>query len=194
MGSALVDVAAIKRHLNVTTTTDDTLLDEWAERATALLEADCAREDVPFAAAQTGRVEVHDGTGTGSLWLDYPIAAVTQVALGRDPGDPDDLLDATDPDEVTFVVGRRRLRRPVGTFGARGSPDYVRVTYTTQADQPRQAAAAVLDVVASIYRQRGTEGSARVRLPDVDFVLRRAVESSDLWQRAVASLRRPVVR
>lgn len=130
----------------------------------ARLAAECGRADWPFAEAASGRVEVRDGTGTGTLYLHYPIATLTSVVLGYDPDTPDEMLDVDDPEVLLWRAGARRLVRRSGVFGGRGTPDYVHVTYATQDDLPELASRAVLEMAAGLWAQAGAEGITAERV------------------------------
>lgn len=131
------------------------------ESVEAAFVAACGRQGAPFAAAITGRVERHRGTGTSILHLDYPIATVTTVTLGYDVSEPDETLDPSDTDVLVWEAGKHVLQRvDGGRFGRFGEPGYVHVTYDTAADLPADAKEAIKRRTAEIFRRRGSEGSA----------------------------------
>lgn len=162
MASTLVPLAALVAYLGDVDEDDTTLtgvLTTLIDDIEVLFLSDCGRPDRPFGAAEAGRVEVHDGTGTPRLYLDYPITALTSVVLGLDTSDPDDTLDVADKTELAWQVGGERLvRTDGGTFGSFGSPDYVHITYDAAADEPRDAALAITQAAAMLYRRFGSEG------------------------------------
>lgn len=156
----------------------------------AMLLADCGRQTRPFQAAQTGRVELRDGTGSATLWLDYPVAALTSLTLGEDHGAPVEAVTVDDPTILLVQVGSRRLvRRDGGRFGGKGQPGVVRVVYDAQADQPRLAALAILEVAAQFYRRRGSEETTSYREGGFSAELAPAKATSPAWQTAVSALR-----
>lgn len=152
----------------------------------AALNADCLRSERPFLVAPTppavmaARTEVHDGTGGRSLYLDFPVAALTTLVLGYDVSDPDTTLDVGDPTEVQFRVGHRRIRRLDGEFGCQGQSGYVHVTYTPKADAPDDAVQVLMDEVARLWQQRGSQDAVLERYGGAHVEL--AVERSAAWK------------
>lgn len=120
-------------------------------------ERSCNREGVPFQDAQSNREEIHDGSGSATLFLDYAPAAIDSIAIGPDEDEPDEELDPTDADVVRWVPGSRELQRVAGYWGEKGVKAAVRITYDSQADLPGLAKQAVLRACAIIYRQLGSE-------------------------------------
>lgn len=184
----LVTVAKCQDFIGISQSTDTTLVTDILEHVEALFERETGRSRSPYSAALTARAEVKDGTGTDTLFLDYPISAITTVKLGHDSSDPVETLDATDPDTLTFATGSRRLvRTDGGVFGRPGQARYVHVTYNTQADLPDDAQLAIKRVVAMVYRQRGHEDATSESLANhsIDFA-----RSDPFWERAVKGNRR----
>lgn len=124
------------------------------DSAEATFERQCGRSEIPFRAADPARVEVRDGTGSCSLWTDYPIASIASIVLGFDVGTPDQTVDLS---RALFAVGGREITRRDGWFGLFGAPRYVHITYATQDDLPEDAALAVMRAAATLYRQLGSE-------------------------------------
>lgn len=171
-----------------------------------LLE-DLNRNRIPFQVAEPARSEIHDGTGSNSVWLDYPIAAVTDpILLGHDPTNPEEELDPTDPTEIVVLVGDRRIRRVGGggtlglvtrrrrrggpCFGPWAEPGFVHVTYDTDDDLPGPAKLAVIRGTTLIYNQRGVEETKRHRLPDLTLDLKSFISDMPEWRQCVKLLRR----
>ncbi|KKL13679.1 hypothetical protein LCGC14_2523360 [marine sediment metagenome] len=189
----LVSYAELKDYLQLPNDAQETPITALLERVEGTLEAECDREALPFLAAQSGRAEWRDGTGTKYLRLYYPIAVLTSITLGRDSSDPVDTLDVADVDVISFSVGGTRLTRTDGgKFGARGSPRYVKVTYDAAAFLPNAAKEAVMDVAAGRVRQFGTEGFKSFKLLDSGGSLRKLMDDSGAWRRAVEQYRRNV--
>lgn len=156
------------------------------DQVEAAFEADCGRASRPFQAAQNGRTERKDGTGTAVLYLDYPIAALTSVKLGYNAADPDEVLEVADQTKLVWDVGRGRLVRvDGGVFGCNRQPGYVTVVYNTQADLPADAARAVIHGTAVLYRQRGAEDASSESIGGTRAELIKAFEGDSVWQRAV---------
>lgn len=161
MASVLVpvaDVVAFLGDVEATDTTAAAVLGTLIDQVEAAFLSACGRTDRPFAAAAT-RTEVHDGTGTATLWLHYPITTLTSVILGLDVLDPDDTLAVDDQTELAWRAGSARLRRTDGgVFGAPGVPNYVTVVYDAAADLPSDAALAITHATAMLWRRLGSEG------------------------------------
>lgn len=165
-----------------------------AAQVQAHLETQCRRRDVPFRAAQGGRVERRDGTGGATCWLDYPIETVTSVRLGHDPAAPDVDLDPADPAVLLWRAGTRRLTRvDGGTFGRFGVPLWIQVTYDAQADLPEDAALAVLRVTAAVYNSRGAEEVRTEREGGYSADMAAVAESDPIWQAVVAAYGRKLL-
>lgn len=164
------------------------IVERLIDQVEALFLAHANRRERPFQAAQTARVEVHDGTGTATLWLDYPLAALTAVKIGADSTAPDETLTVADLTVLRYGIGGRRLQRvDGGCFGTAGDPRVVHVTYNAQADLPQTAAVAILRAVAAIYRQRGAEGSASERVGGFAADLSDWTKEDATWRDAVAA-------
>lgn len=167
---------------------DRTLLESILDGVEDSFEAACNRRERPFQEApDVDRLEVRDGTGTASLFLDYPIESLTSITLGRSAASPDETLDTNDVDVLVYEAGSRRIMRTDGgTFGCVGSPRYVRVTYRPQADLPYLAALAVKRATATIFRQLGSEDSTSERLGTFSRELLEVFgENDSVWRAAV---------
>ncbi len=185
--TALVTVAEQQTFLNVGSTIDTDLLTALIEEVQALFEAACNRAERPFAATAT-RTEVKAGTGSRSLFLDYPITSITSVKLGYDPATPDETLDATDRAVLVFGAGSEQLVRvDGGTFGELDQPRYVQVVYVTADHFPAAARMAVLRGVAVVYRQRGSEDARAERIGGYSADLAKLLEDQPEWQAGVAA-------
>lgn len=165
MAGELLTLEELQRHLGDQVAEDGELLDRIRLQAISEFVRDCHREHRPFQDAESGRVEVRDGTGTREVWVDYPVGALTALTLGR-TATPDETLDVSDPEVISWKEGDRRIVRvDGGVFGCKGSPNYVRVTYDAQADLPVDAANAVKRRAAAYWRESGTgEATAERRL------------------------------
>lgn len=174
---------------------------DLADRLEAKLVSECNRTHRPFSRAQSARSERHDGTGRTTLWLDYPIAALTSVKLGYNVSSPDETLDVTDQTLLVWTVGSPKLERVDGrTFGVAPWPGYppltgyVTVVYDAAADLPDDAGLAVLSETARIFNNLGSEGLAAERIGgySADYLsqqLGSPVLKTQEWQDAVAKYR-----
>ncbi len=184
------------------------VLERTLDQVEAFLLEDLNRNQIPFQEEELARTEIHDGTGSSSVWLDYPIAAATDpILLGHDAANPEETLDPTDPTEIIVLVGDRRIRRVGGSggtlglvsrrrrnggpcFGPWAEPGFVHVTYDTQDDLPGPAQLAVLRGTTLIYNQRGIEETTSHRLPDLTLKLKSFITEMPEWMVAVKLLRR----
>ena len=157
----------------------------------ALLATDCNRSDRPFAAAMAGRNETQDGTGSRSIYVDYPIAALTSIVLGHDVNDPVETLDVADPAIVQWRVGSRRIRRLDAAFGKLRQPGYVHIVYDSLSDVPADAPLAIKRRVAAIWQDRGSEGASSERFGPV--TLQSTLAASDEIWRTVCDANREVI-
>ena len=193
MTAVLVSLTELKRFVPSTPAGDDTLLQEILDEVEDKLLRDAGRTDRPFSAAQTSFTEVHDGTGSDTLYLNYPISAITVISLGRDTTDYDETLDPADVDDVIYVAGKRKIvRTDGGVWRAATEPRCVRVTYSAQADTPESPQLAIKRLCATVYRQRGAEDATSETVGG--FYTRQLVEAGagdPLWNQAVAALWEP---
>mgnify|MGYP001563856679 CR=1 FL=1 len=185
--TALVTIAELESFLNVSSGTDTTLLTALLDEVQTLFEAACNRHERPFAASAS-RTEVQHGTGTASLFLDYPATAITSVKLGYDPAVPDETLDPADKTVVIWGAGADRLTRvDGGVFGTLDQPRYVQVVYTTGELFPAPARLAVLRGTATVYRQRGSEDARAERIGGYSTDLAKLLEDHPEWQAGIAA-------
>ena len=77
------DAAALKRYLNITVSTDDTLLGECISRAQALIDVTCNRTfEAATDSTRTFDALVDVGEDHRLLWLDADLCAITSVTNG----------------------------------------------------------------------------------------------------------------
>lgn len=157
--SDLVTLTELKDYLgDAPATADDDLLTELIANVQALFAADCGRSVDSFV-DEDSQVEVHDGTGSAQLFLDHPIVALTSVKLGYNSSAPDETLSVTDKTVLVYGAGDRVIRRvDGGCFGLAGQPRFIEVAYDNAADIPENAKLAIKEVIASVYRSRGSDG------------------------------------
>ncbi len=190
----LVSLADLQTYLELSSGTDDSLLTDLLDHVEGLFESETGRKETPFIAANTARSEVKDGTGSPEIYLDYPISAITSISLGFDSSNFDETLTPSDPDEVVWGAGSRRIQRvDGGVFGWLDKPRYVTVVYDFQADLPEEAQLAVKRVVAQVYRQRGSEDATREQIGSYIRTISKLVKDDPLWRRAVAGNSRRVL-
>jgi hypothetical protein len=191
---SLAQLEEVRSYAGVETDLDDGLLQALIDRVEAAFLRRVNRDERPFQPAQPARVEIHDGTGSSALYLDYPVAALTAAITFGYASPWDTSLAPTDPAVVSFVVGSRRVVRiDGGTFGELGRPNYVRVTYDAAADQPEDVKLAITRVTAALWRESGgTEATAERTLPDTQD-LPPVAEADPFWQAALLTHWQPRV-
>lgn len=157
--SVLVSLAELKTYLgDAPPSDDDAVLTALLDDVEAAFAGETGRAISSFQGSGTGRTEVHDGTGSHDLWLDYPIVALTSIKLGYNASVPDETLTVADTNVLVYAVGERRISRTDGgRFGWARQPRYVQVVYDFGADLPDNARLAIKSVAAMAYRRRGSE-------------------------------------
>lgn len=193
--SDIVTLAELKEYLGDAPDTDDTLLTALLDNVEALYERATLREVGYFTAAAAGVTEVLDGTGTPRLYLAYPIGAITSIALGY--SGTDETLDVLDPAVVSYAVGSRVVARTDGGgFGKARQPRYVHVVYDHLGNVPVDAKLPIMEVVASMYRHRGSEGMKSETIGDYSYTrddLQTVSASNMIWQLSVEANRAAVI-
>ncbi len=196
MPSDLLDLAELAEECGLSEDSEDTaLLGALAEQVVRAFEGQCNRSDRPFRKSQTGRVEIKDGTGSSTLWLDYPIKALTvAVTLGYNPSAWDESLDPTDVTKLTLQAGSPRVARvDGGRFGCLGQPNYVRVTYDTQDDLPEDVQLAVNRMAKALYQELKTADATADRAFEPDQALPLVADRDPFWDMAIAAHLEPRV-
>ena len=155
--SDIVTVAELKEYLgDAPASADDTLLGHILDNVEALFESATLRPPGFYTAADEDVTEILDGTGSSRLWLTYPIEALTSVTLGYDSTE---VLDLTSRAAVVYAVGSRLVTRTDGGwFGTVRQAGYVTVVYDHLGNLPEDAKLPIMEVAASMYRNRGSEG------------------------------------
>jgi hypothetical protein len=184
-----------QQYLDIPVGADKELIEDLIAETQALFEKEAGRSHAPFGAAQTGRIEIHPGdAGSSILTLDYPIATITSIGVGRDVAVPDETITPADTTTVVWTVGSRELYRVDGGYWRGWYPTWVKVVYNTVADQPADAKLAVKRLVAGVYNQRGAEGLSTAqrgsRSLSVTAGFAMLADKDPLWQMAVAAHRR----
>lgn len=174
---------------------DPALLESALAAAGDLFSRACGRHERPFALEEASREEVHDGTGSRELYLDYPIATLTSITVGTT------LLDLTG---LRYRAGQRRIVRvDGGLFGCVGDPLAVAVEYDAAADLPDSAKRAILNAAAILFRRGAPDGATGEQLGEyrVDYVSAYAgasgamslIEQDPAWREAVRVCAEPVI-
>jgi len=190
--ATLVSLTEFDAWLGGAVTAENTLRQDILDRVQARLERECGRSGIPFVDAQSARTEVRDGTGSCELYLDYPVSVLTSITLGFDHTNPVETLVVGD---LIYAAGSRRIVRvDGGRFGCFGAPRWVKVTYDTAADLPKDAADAVYQMAATEYRRRGSEEvrSETMGPYSVTYGDAGASTATDAWAAAVAAYMRVI--
>lgn len=212
MASApLVTVPALQASLGLEPGTDDANLQVILDGVIGDLLKATDRVECPFSDAIPNRVERIRATQAERIWLDYPIAAVSAIALGSNKNAPDQTLDPSDTSAVAFEIGGTELTRVDGgcwdsslgdllswarggpmvpSSARRGAPSFVWVTYTTKDFRPADVVSAALNVSARIYQRRGSEGVKSETLGAYSYTLGSITEDNDQWQGVIDRYRR----
>lgn len=175
---------------------DDALLEQLLDDVEARFASETGRAIASFQAAGLARTEVHDGTGAPTLYLDYPIVALTSVVLGYDAAVPDETLAVADKRVLVYAAGGRRLSRTDGgSFGRVGCARYVQVVYDFAADLPADAKLAIKSVAAMAYRRRGSEAEKSETLGSFysHTMVDEIATTDPFWVAAVAANRRTLL-
>jgi hypothetical protein len=186
----LVTLPDFKEFLGDAPAGQDDLLNALLDGTEELFEAECGRADRPFQAAESGRIEIRDGTGTALLFVDYPIDTITSILIGADPSDPDETLDPTDLEVVAWRAGRARIARVDGcTWSDRGTPNVIQITYDTLEELPLRAALAIKRGAAAVFRRLGSEELRAERTSTFSRDFLTSASDDPIWQQAVRRLR-----
>lgn len=193
----IVSLEELQAYLGDAPATDDDLLTALLDNVEALYERATLRDVGFYKAAAEGVTEVLDGTGSPRLYLAYPIATLTSIALGYSA---EDALDVSDPAVVSYAVGSRVVARTDGDgFGKARQPRYVHVVYDHQGNVPADAKLPIMEVVASVYRGRGSEGIRSETIGDYSYSryaqdgIHDTIAGSVLWQMSVEANRAAVI-
>ena len=188
MASVLVPVSEAMDYLGVEDAQEIPIVEQLVDQVEALFLTQCGRRERPFQAAESARLEVHDGTGTPLLYLQYPIVSLTSILIGPNVASPVEALTIGSVDVLRYATGRTRLHRvDGGTFGTAGDPRVVHVTYDAQADLPLDAQIAILRVMAAVYRRRGSEEAGAERMGGFSADFADTAESDPVWKAALAA-------
>lgn len=137
---------------------------------------------VTFADAGAVTDEPHDGTGTPVLWANRPVSALSAVKLGRDVANPTATLDVTDTDVIVIDPRYpRRLVRPLGAVFPKGSRN-VHLSYTALDSRAAEAAQAVKEAVAFVWRRRGGEEARSERIGSYVRELNTSLMRLPMWK------------
>jgi hypothetical protein len=196
--SDIVTLSELQDYLGGTfTSEDDELLSALLDNVEAMYERDTLHPAGFYQAADTGVTVVLNGTGSSYLYLPYAIDDITSISLGYDSGSPLESLDVASPSVVSYGVGERVVvRTDGGWFGSISQRRYVHVVYDHLGNVPEDAKLPIMEVVASLYRNSGSEGMKSETLGGfysytVDEAQAQAATNVN-WQQSVA-LNRPVV-
>jgi hypothetical protein len=193
---SLVEYEELRLWMGLQPGQDEALLGDLLSGLTTLFENQCGRPACPFGKAQPGRVEIVDPIpGSRKLWVDYPIQALTAIAVGRDVAVPDLTLNPALAAQVVWRVGQRIITRTDGGVWryTRLYPSWVKVTYDAQADLPKDAKLAIQSVAAKLYREKDTGVLKSWTLGDESQTLETAAAQDTTWAGALENHSRGIV-
>ena len=196
--SDIVTLAELKEYLgDVPASADDDLLTSLLDNVEAMYEKDTLHPAGFYQAAASAVTVVLNGTGSSYLYLPYAIDEITSIALGYDSASPLETLSVASASVVSYGVGDRLVvRTDGGWFGTISQRRYVHVVYDHLGNLPEDAKLPIMEVVASIYRNRGSEGMRSETLGSFYSYTRDEAQAQAAtnvnWQQSVA-LNRPVV-
>lgn len=192
----IVSLAELKSYLTANgaapAPADDTVLNALLNDVEALYESATLRAPGYYRDADEC-IEVHDGTGSTRLYLAYPLAedGLIAVTLGYNSAAPTETLNVADRSVLVYGEGSRCISRvDGGKFGRVGQPRYVEVEYEHLGNLPEDAKLPIMEVVASVYRNRGSEGMKSETVGSFYSYTRDDVQAASAanvhWQLAVA--------
>jgi hypothetical protein len=195
--SDLVTLPELKVYLGDVPASDDELLSQLLDDVEAMYERDTLHPLGFYQAAATGVTTVLNGTGSSYLYLPYAIDDITSITLGYDSASPSETLDVSSASAVSWGQGERLVvRTDGGWFGTMSQRRYVHVVYDHLGNLSEDARLPIMEVVASIYRSRGSEGMKSETVGSFYSYTRDDVQAAAAtnvnWQASVA-LNRPVV-
>ena len=196
--SDIVTLAELKEFLgDVPASADDDLLTSLLDNVEAMYERDTLHPAGFYQAAASAVTMVLNGTGSSYLYLPYAIDEITSIALGYDSASPLETLSVASASVVSYGVGDRLVvRTDGGWFGTISQRRYVHVVYDHLGNLPEDAKLPIMEVVASIYRNRGSEGMRSETLGSFYSYTRDEAQAQAAtnvnWQASV-QLNRPVV-
>lgn len=188
----LVSLAELKTYLgDAPASADDALLTQLIDDVEALFASETGRAVGDYVASGE-RTEVHAGTGSATLYLDYPLAedGLVSVSLGYDASSPDETLAVTDKAVLVYGEGSRVITRvDGGTFGRVGQARFIEVVYDHLGDRPTSAELAIKSVAAMAYRRRGSEAEKSETLGSFysHTMVNSAAVDDPFWRSAVAA-------
>jgi hypothetical protein len=166
---------------------DAEVVDLIIKAAEELLETETDRT---FAAEETVTDEIHDGEGSYIVYTNRPIKSLTELVIVRPDDDTTIEYDYDINNDITWREGERRIVSHTTPFPNR--KDNIKITYVAQADQPEIAKQAVRELVANIYRRRGSEDARSEHIGSFEHVLIRDISKETIiWQFAVNLLHIP---
>lgn len=180
----LVPLADLRTYVDIDAddTSQDAILTGIRDAVEDLLEY---QTNQLFGPAEFDLEEIHDGTGTNTIYTRKPISEISSIILQYGETDALTTLDITST--AKFRVGKRRIKTLYYIFPE--GPDNIVITYDTLANQPALAIQAVKEVCASLYRRIGSEDARSENTGSFSHVLLRDIAKESLiWSQAVGSL------
>jgi hypothetical protein len=182
----LVSLNEVKEHLDLDL--EDQVPDRRLSSIRDAVEALLAEQTGKvFGPAEAAIVEDIDGTDTQSIWTTRPIGELTSIEINDGYAESDAYVTPLDVTQDCRVDNQRRIRTRSWRFPC--GVKNIRVTYDSDAYQPAIAKEAVLELIAIIWRRRGSEEARSEQLGTFTHVFMRDVmKESTMWRLAVDAL------
>lgn len=145
-----------------------------------------------FGTIETVEDEIHDGQGTFIVYTDRPISSLTELVIVRPDDDTTIEYNYDVNNDLTWSVGDRRIVSHTAPFPTR--KDNILITYVALDNQPEIAKQAIRELVAIVYRRRGSEDARSEHIGSFEHVLLKDVSKETLiYQFAVSMLHIPTL-
>lgn len=168
----MIDLADLKTWLGVSGTTHDAALTALEERAVAIVERSL---DWYFGPPRPA-VEILDGTNTWRMFLRQPpVGGEVVLSTRSSVRDPWREIEAVD-----WEIDGRGLYCAPGHLWARGRRNFRAEYEEGFSEPPGDVVQLVYDLVAGIWKRRGSEGLLSERIGDYNYTLA-DVQRSDRW-------------
>lgn len=159
------------------------------DMAEELLETQTAQT---FGPSELVDREQLDGNDLHVIYTRRPIQGINKIEFLYLPDVTQELYNNLDIlQSVTFRVGSRRVHSRAYKFPC--GYNNVLFTYVTTENKPLLAAGAIKDVVAVVFRSRGSEDARSEQKGTFQHSLLRSLDESKVWSQAVELLHIPSI-
>lgn len=145
-----------------------------------------------YGLGETLTQDPYDGPGGHLIFTRRPISVLTKVEFRYLPEIVQELYYTLDLLQyVTWTPGKRRIHSRIYPFPY--GYDNILITYDTTTDQPPLAQAAIRDVVAAIWRSKGSEDARSEQKGTFQHTMIRSLDDSKVWKKAIENLSIPAL-